>query len=370
MNFLDQFWQIVCQYPDSTAIVDRGGSRHTTYQELYVLSRKTAAKLGKEGDMTGKTVLVCMERRMEYVAAEIGIMMAGAAYVPLLPEYPQEQWDNIRKDCGAICAVDAAWMEAARQTDSVDDHFIGRNGTADRDRALIIYTSGSTGQPKGIVHSHASLYGGVTRSVQALGLDETECMAASSPMSCITTVPEYFAVLSSGGCVHILSDEVREDVHLLEAYYAENDITCGFISPQQLPDFKNRGSALKKVFTGGQRLSMICGDGYVLYNCYGLSESASLVTSYKVEESVENTPIGRPASGVSITLLDENGREVSDGKEGEICIRGILGESYLNLEEQSKYTFRRLEDGAVLLHTGDIGRRLPDGNYVYVNRKN
>lgn len=126
---------------------------------------------------------------------------------------------------------------------------------------------------------------------------------------------------------------------------------------------------MKKVATGSERVSMLAGDGYELYNCYGSSETAATALSYRVEEPMENTPIGKPLEGLEFFLLDEDGKEVADGEEGEICIKGILAESYLNLEEQSAKTFIRQEDGSVLLHTGDIGRRTPDGNYVYVNRR-
>ena len=80
MNFLDEFQSMVRQYPDKTAIVDRGGRRTTTYRELDTLSRRIAAKLTQSGEISGQTVVVCMDRRMEYAAAEIGILMAGAAF--------------------------------------------------------------------------------------------------------------------------------------------------------------------------------------------------------------------------------------------------------------------------------------------------
>lgn len=364
MNFLEKFGEIVRQYPRETAIVDRNGTRNTTYEELWALSGKVAAKLCRTGQNTGKTVLVCMDRRMEYVAAEIGVMMASAAYVPLLPEYPQDRIEYIRKDCGAVCTIDAAWMEDAGQYEQT-----GAWMPADTDRALIIYTSGSTGRPKGIVHSHGSLYAGALRNIEAFHFGPGERLAASAPLSFVVSVIEYFAILGSGGCVHILPEEVRKDVRLLETYYAEKEITCGFISPQLLRYFKNRGKALKKVLTGSERVSMMCGDGYDLYNLYGSSETASVVTFYHVTEPMENTPIGKPASGVELFLLDEEGKEVPDGAEGEICIRGVLGERYLNLEEQSAAAFCPQEDGTVLIHTGDIGRKLTDGNYIYVNRK-
>ena len=121
--------------------------------------------------------------------------------------------------------------------------------------------------------------------------------------------------------------------------------------------------------TGSERVSMLAGDGFELYNVYGSSETAAVASCYKIEEPMENTPIGKPMEGLDFFLLDEDGKEVADGEEGEICIKGVVAESYLNLEEQSAKTFIRQEDGSILLHTGDMGRRLPDGNYIYVNRK-
>lgn len=363
MNFLDMFQKMVKQYPDRTAIVDFNGARHTTYRELWEKSLRVAAKLQSTEAAEGP-VLVCMDRRAEYVAAEIGVMMAGASYVPLLPEYPRERVEYIRKDCGAAREINGAWMEDIQQYEPAEAKTV-----SDMDRALIVYTSGSTGRPKGIVHSHASLFGGAMRNVKMLKFDEKECMAATAPLSFIVGIIEYFAILSAGGCTHILSDEVRKDVRLIEEYYVREGITCGFISPQMLRYFKYTGTSLKKVLTGSERLSRIKGNGYELYNLYGSSEATPLIAAFKVEEAMENTPIGRPAPGVEILLLDEEGHEVPDGEEGEICARGPLGECYLNLEEQSRRTFIPQEDGKILVHTGDIGRKLPDGNFLYVNRK-
>ncbi len=420
MNFLDEFQRIVRQYPDKTAIVDYNGSRSVTYRELDRLSRKVAAKLEKTGDLSGKAVLVCMDRRMEYVAANIGIMMAGSAFVPLIPEYPQERIAYISQDCRAAARIDGAWMEEL-EMESQDagpcreemkgqgagpcreemkgqgagpcreeaegqgagpcrEEMKGQGTGAgkgeseagrelDRMRAMIIYTSGSTGRPKGIVHSMESLTRGAMRIANTISMNENDIQAAVGPMSFVVIVMEYFAVLLKGGCVHIVSEEVRKDVRLLEEYYVRQKITSGFISPQMLRYFKNRSKSLKKIVTGSERVSRIAPDGYELYNFYGSSETTSLSTYYKVEEPMENTPIGKAAEGLELFLLDEAGNEVSEGEEGEICVKGILGECYLNLEEQSRKAFIPQEDGKVLVHTGDMGRKLPDGNYIYVNRK-
>lgn len=364
MNFLDEFQYTVRKYPDRPAVADYNGERITTYRELYILGCKIAAKLRESGDISGRAVMVCMGRRMEYVAAEIGILMCGAAFAPVLPEYPKERIQFIQEDCQAAAKIDEDWLVGIESYAPAEPVVV-----SDRNCAMIIYTSGSTGKPKGIVHSMASLTQGVRRSRSITGLDENDVWGATAPMSFVALVIEYLNILSSGGCTHILPEDVRRDVRLLEDYLAEKEITCTFISPQMLRFFKNKDKALKKVVTGSERVSMLAGDGYELYNSYGCSETACLVSSYKIGEAVENTPIGKPAEGLAFFLLDDEGREVADGEEGELCIQGILAEAYLNLEEQSARTFIKQEDGTVLLHTGDMVRKLPDGNYVYVNRK-
>ena len=364
MNFLDEFPYMVRKYPNRPAIADYNGERITTYRELYILSCKIAAKLRQSGDIAGKAVMVCMGRRMEYVAAEIGILMCGAAFAPVLPEYPKERIQFIQEDCQAAAKIDEDWLAGIESYAPAEP-----DAVSDRNCAMIIYTSGSTGKPKGIFHSMASLTQGVRRSRNLMDLDENDVWGATAPMSFVVLVMEYFNVLSGGGCTHILPEDSRRDVRLLEDYFAEKEITCTFISPQILRFFKNKDKALKKVFTGSERVSMLVGDGYEVYNSYGCSETASLVSTYKIGEAVENTPIGKPAEGLTFFLLDEEGREVADGEEGELCIQGILAEAYLNLEEQSARTFIKQEDGTVLFHTGDMVRKLPDGNYVYVNRK-
>ncbi len=364
MNFLDEFQSMVRRYPDKTAMVDLGGKRSTTYRELDTLSRKVAAKLLQTGEMSGKVVMVCMDRRMEYVAAEIGILMAGAAFVPVLPEYPKERLDYIRQDCQAEVCIETSWLG---DLDSYEAAAPVR--VADENRAFLIYTSGSTGRPKGIVHSMASLTQGAFRNRSILYLHEKDVLAAMAPLSFVVLVLEYFSVLSCGGCVHMVAEEIRKDVRMIEDYFVAHDITCAFISPQMLRFFKNRAATLEKVLTGGERVSRLCGDGYQLYNYYGCSETAAGVFYYKIEEAMENTPIGKPAEGLTLSLLDQEGRQVEDGEEGELCIKGIFATAYLNLEEQSARTFIPQEDGEVLLHTGDMARRLPDGNYLYINRR-
>ncbi len=275
MNFLDDFQYVVRTYPQKAALADCNGERMTTYGELENLSRRIAAKLLRSREVSGRAVMVCMGRKMEYIAAELGIMMAGAAFVPVLPEYPKERLSYIKEDCKAVEVIDDGWLSDIGTYEPIQPQ-----AREDDSRAMIIYTSGSTGYPKGIVHTMESLTQGVWRNRRVMNVDENDVQAAGAPMSFVVLILEYFAVLSRGGCSHILPEETRKDVRLLEDYFAEKGITCAFISPQILRLFKNKSRTLKKVATGSERVSMLAGDGYELYNCYGSSETAATAISY------------------------------------------------------------------------------------------
>jgi uncharacterized protein YoaH (UPF0181 family) len=115
-------------------------------------------------------------------------------------------------------------------------------------------------------------------------------------------------------------------------------------------------------------------DGYEIISIYGSSETIAGVASFAVDKKYDNTPIGKAVEGYAVYLLDENGSEVKDGEEGEICIAGIVARGYINLPDETKEAFRenpfsQNEDDKILFCSGDIGKRLPDGNLLYVNRK-
>ena len=151
MNFLDEFQVMGRKYPNKPALADCNGERVTTYEELDALSRRIAAKLVQSGEMSGKAVMVCMGRKMEYIASEIGILMAGAAFVPVLPEYPEERISYIREDCQAEAMIDDKWLSDIENYEPIQPA-----AREDKSRAMLIYTSGSTGRPKGIVHTMES----------------------------------------------------------------------------------------------------------------------------------------------------------------------------------------------------------------------
>lgn len=325
---------------DKVALVDREGTRCTTYRELDVLSDKVAERLLREGVKPGSAVMVRMPRCMEYIAEEIGILKAGCAYVPLLPEYPDDRVEYIRNDCREIPA----------------------------DTAMVIYTSGSTGRPKGVVYSVKAFEAAIERMTPLISDLNKIVVASLVPFPFVATLLDLLVPLSCGGAVHIISDETSRNIVKLQDYFAAHSITTAHIISRIVKSYKNKDKSLIRLTTGSERLSGFYSDEFEVINIYGQSEGMG-ISSFHVDRTYDNTPIGKPFSGILLKVLDDNGNEVPQGQEGEICAIGILPSQYLHLPEQTAQTFEILSDGRTLLHTKDIGRILPDGNLLYVNRK-
>lgn len=363
MYFLDKFAEVTKKYPDRTALVDMEGTRATTYYNLDRLSDRIANTLRQRGAQKGDAVIIMLGRRMEYIAAEIAILKICCVVVPLNTDYPEDRVAYIAKDCKAAFTIDADFIDAISEQYEYESE-----KQESEDKVMIIYTSGSTGKPKGVVYTEAAYDSAVkTLSTLCEGIPEIR-YGAAAPLSFIVRLIEYISNLCVGGTIHIISEKARRDIALLESYYAKNRLTCGFISPRMLAIFRNSGNELKRVFTGSERVANMYSDDFQIVNIYGQTEAVPML-SFTIDKPYENTPIGRPFPGTEVKLIDENDNEVCEGGDGEICLIGVFPHEYLNLPEESKKHFECLSDGRVIVHTGDIGTRLEDGSYKYLNRK-
>jgi len=347
--------------PEKTAIVDQDGHRRTSYAQLDAMGARVAALLARSGAGRNDIIPVLLPRDVTYVAAIVGIFQAGAAAAPLDPAYPAERIDYIRKDCGCPVAIDEDFMRRAMSSAPLERIV----EPSPSDRALVTYTSGSTGRPKGVLHNWTGVMAGVERIRNISDVCAEDVVASSAPFSFIALLLDLLTPLAAGATVHILSNERRRDVVKIADYIAEHDITGIFLSPQMLKRFHNRGERLRYVLTGSERLSKVAPGNYCLYNIYGMSEIPLTISTFRVDRAYENTPIGKAVDGLEVILVDENG---TPGDEGEICVSGDLFVEYLNLPEATANAFTTI-NGKRYFHTGDLARRLPDGNMEYINRK-
>ncbi|MBQ5311345.1 MAG: amino acid adenylation domain-containing protein, partial [Oscillospiraceae bacterium] len=274
---------------------------------------------------------------------------------------PEERVRYIGTNCDAPFIIDDTLLDEIKQTTTLElSAFPDRN---DDDDAFLLYTSGSTGMPKGILHTYGGLLSNRNMG-RADNYSEGQRWALGAPMYFVASVVIY-KVLTYGGCVHLLSTSLMRDVKKLEDYYEDHSITVGFISPSVLSNFTNRAESLKIVMTGSERLTgQYSRDGYKLFNNYGMSETMGTICSFLVEKPYDTTPVGIPSEDKEWVLLDENGDPAADGEEGEFCIKGSFTKGYFKDPDATAKLYR-----GGWLHTGDILKKLPDGNLVYINRK-
>ena len=352
------------KYRDFPAITDRDGRRTLTYKELDDLSGRVAAKLQSLGVGYDDVVAVIMGRQSEYVAAELGILKTGGVVIPLIPSYPKQRVEYIRKDSGfKLCIrddffADIAHYEPAKTREISEDS-----------RVFIIYTSGSTGNPKGVVYRNRAVCAAIKRNSKGLEKIQPLNYAAPATMSFTVTLDEYFRNLCIGAHVHMLSDSIRGDISKISQYYVDHDISFGFIPPRMIRLYENKAKTVRLISTGSERVVNVYSPDYQIVNKYGQTETIGSICTFPIDRPYDNTPVGKPTEGITITIVDEDGRPVEEGKEGFVVATGILPYEYNNLPEQTEKTFQRHEDGTVSVYTGDLGRLDANGNLVFVNRK-
>ena len=363
MNFVEMFRNVAIRFADSAAIVDKDGSRTTTYAALDDLSSRVAGKLRSSGCVPGDFVPVRMGRVMEYWAAYIGVLKAGCAVVPVSPDYPQERLNFISADCSAPLSVTEEFFE------DIDACAPICEPAGDDDPALLIYTSGSTGRPKGIVHSSRSLAAAVKRQAVLLeGIENPVSMSASS-FSFVIHVLEFLMMFYVGAKVHVLSEACRRSPALIAERSRQYGANVCVITTQMLRYMQKEDFHPRRVIVASEALSRIYFPDIELYNVYGQSESCAGAGAFLVDRSYDNTPVGKGFPGVDFIVTDDDGKQLPDGQTGEICIVGEFGARYFKNPELTAATFFPLSDGRTLIRTGDTGYRQPDGNVVYVSRK-
>ena len=362
---MNQYLQLFCdafeEFAGETALVDQGGERSTDYKTLGNLARRAAAWIHTKDPKRRSFIPVRFESSAEFVASVIGVWLSGNIAVPMGKSFPEDRVKYICLNCGAPFVIDETAIGEIRRTEPLEDAAYPETGL--KETAFLLYTSGSTGAPKGILHTFEGLLSNRNMGKPSV-YSKGQRWAMGAPMYFVASAAVY-KVLTYGGCVHLLDPEMMRDVTKLEDYYEKQGITVGFISPSVLSNFNNRASSLKIVMTGSERLTGQCSrDGYKLYNNYGMSETMGTICSFLVDKPYDTTPVGIPSEKTAWALLDEDGNEVADGQEGEMCVKGSFTAGYFKDPEETAKLFR-----GGWLHTGDILKKLPDGNLVYINRK-
>ncbi len=378
--------------PDAVAVRHNGST--TTYRELDRRANRIARRLREAGIGVEDRVAVAVERSTEMIAAVLGVLKAGAAYVPLDVTNPPGRLAGLLADSDARAmvadAIGAGRVPAGDRPVVRVDADKDRLGPADdvrppvavspRNAAYVLYTSGSTGRPKGVLVEHRSITN-FTASVRELfALDDRDRVLQYASLSFDVSVFEIFGALHCGACVVLIERETALSVDDLAEVMRRERVSVmdmppavmALLSATSFPD-------LRAVFVGGEEFSADLVNrwalpGRMFVNGYGPTEATVTVTVKHCEGYHERRPsIGNPMPNHRAYVLDPSLHAASTGVPGELCIsgagvaRGYLGRPGLTAERfvPDPYAIR---PGERMYRTGDLAVRRRDGEIGFLGR--
>ena len=380
--------------PDAIAVFE--GDERLTYRELDQRANELALRLQASGIREGLPVGLCMRRSADFVIGALGILKAGAAYVPLDPSYPKNRLAMLLQDSGVSLVVtqpcvaaqlpQGSWkaivMDGRAQDRDAESARSPLRNTDAANLAYIIFTSGSTGRPKGVQITHANLLNLIRWHQRAFAVtpDDKATMHASPGFD--AAVWEIWPYLAAGASVAVVDENIRTSPEGLRDWIVANRITISFL-PTALAEAMidlpwPSQTTLRFLLTGADTMRRYprAGLPFALVNNYGPTECTVVATSGIVsseQRSAALPPIGRPIDNVQVHLVDEYLQLVPDGTPGELVIGGAgVGRGYLNSPDltDQKFIADRFGDSpdGRLYRTGDLARRLPDGELAFLGR--
>lgn len=353
-----------------------------SYKELNTAANQLAAYLNKKHSLQPNDLVAIKLDRSEWmVIAILAILKAGAAYVPIDPEYPKERVDYILSDSKCKAVIDDALLSDFRSNQ--DDYPTANPAQASRpeDLAYVIYTSGSTGKPKGVMVEHRNVVAFMDNMATRFSLKSDLVMGATTNYTFDISVLELLGTLLTGIKVLLLDKAEPDDIlELINSY----KITALQVTPSRLNQMFNANDnsiailkKLKVLLVGGEALSHHNYDrlkelkATKVYNVYGPTETTIWSTCLDVQASTALS-IGKPLSNEGVYILSEEGMLSPIGVPGEICIGGDgLARGYLNQPELTaeKFVADPFMAGEKIYKTGDIGRWMHDGSIAFMGRK-
>jgi amino acid adenylation domain-containing protein len=384
--------------PDAVAVVD--GQEQLTYGQLNQLAERIASHLRKQGARPGARVGIAVERTVTMVAALLGILKTGAAYLPLDPTYPRERLTYMVEDgevllvlteraltgdvahkpaMGINAPIPIVYLEDCLQVSEPANRSLGP--AAPDDVAYMIYTSGSTGRPKGVLIPHRAaasmLYAFRTR----FNMTNSDRWVALTTLSFDISVLEIFGPLSCGASVFVTSRiDAVDPVRLVERFNAWRPtfLQATPTTWQMVLDAGWAGDAGLTILAGGEaltsdlvaRLRSRCAR---LFNAYGPTETTVWATASEISDAAAPVTIGRPLANVSAYVLDQNTEPMPVGLPGELYIGGAgvaLGYHARDALTAERFVLDpfRPAVAARMYRTGDLVRWRGDGELEFLGR--
>ncbi|MFF0383225.1 non-ribosomal peptide synthase/polyketide synthase [Streptomyces sp. NPDC004286] len=360
--------------PGATALVFEGA--RLTYAELDARVEHTARVLAGLGAGPEKTVAVALPRSVDLVVALLATHRAGAAYLPLDPDYPADRLALMVEDAHPVCVIRDT-LPTGPEADLPPSY-------DPRSPAYVIYTSGSTGRPKGVVVPQAGIVNRLLWMQDTYGLLAEDRVLQKTPSSFDVSVWEFFWPLITGAALVVARPEGHRDPAYLARLIREQGVTTVHFVPSMLQLFLEETFAaectgLRRVLCSGEALPAALTRRFHetltaagLHNLYGPTEASVDVTATEIGPGATTVPIGRPVWNTRTYVLDAGLKPVPPGVAGELYLAGVqLARGYL---ERPALTAERFvadpfgAPGARMYRTGDLARWTADGTLEYLGR--
>ncbi|WP_144569749.1 non-ribosomal peptide synthetase, partial [Bacillus pseudomycoides] len=391
--------------PDTVAVVD--GNQQLTYRELNEKANQLAHYLQKCGIGTESLVGLCFQRSVEMIVGLMGILKAGAAYVPLDPSYPESRLRYILEDTGIQVLVTSealvGWIPEEIEAVCLDrdQAMISRESilspiceVTGENLAYVIYTSGSTGNPKGVMVEHHNVIRLFKSTECWYQFDEKDTWTLFHSYAFDFSVWEIWGALLYGGRLVVVPYWISRSPKDFYQLLVEEEVTVLNQTPSAFRQLiqvceqedENKNLHLRYVIFGGEALDPTSllpwfqrygEQNTQLINMYGITETTVHVTYYPItQDDVKHSSrsnIGKRIPDLEVYVLDNCQQPVPIGVSGELYIGGAgLARGYLKRPELTAERFIphpfSSDPGARLYRTGDLARYLPDGNLDYLGR--
>ncbi|MEU7752365.1 amino acid adenylation domain-containing protein [Micromonospora sp. NPDC049171] len=401
--------EVICRQAERTpdAVAVRHGDAVLTYRELLDAAALVAGGLSADGIGPGAVVALRAERSAQLVIAVLGVLLSGAAYLPVDPRHPPHRLRTMLESArAALLLVDVDESPLPEGHPTLVRTLTAEPVGAARVRAAapvewrryragpevvdglscVIFTSGSTGAPKGVELTHASLVNRLAGMLDEHRVGPEDVLLQKTPYTFDVSIWELLLAFMAGGSLVVAPPQAHRDPQALVDLIVGYGVTMVHFVPSMLalfvtePDVR-RCESLRVILVGGEALppklvNILTATlpRAAVYNMYGPAEATIDVTAWECRrpEPGDTVPIGRPLRNVTVYVVDEQGALVPPGVDGELLLGGgCLARGYAGRPD---LTAERFVETRVAGHrervyrTGDLVRWSPDGHLDYLGR--
>ena len=385
------FEEQVEKTPDYTAVVFE--DQKLSYSELNEQSNQFARTLTRLGVKPDSVVAILLNRSIDMIVAMIAILKAGAAYLPVDPEYPDDRIQYILSD--SVCDFLVTHSQVTKSVhvpgeilyidklclDSNDGTNI-ETQTSSCNLAYLVYTSGSTGNPKGVMIEHKSIGNTLFWRKNYYGFNPKDAVLQLPSYAFDSSIEDIFTPLISGAKLILVDQKKLLSTtylgRLIRTHAITNLLTVPSFLRQLLNSMANQLNDLRCITVAGEALSTGLIRDYFesinnvqLFNEYGPTENSVCTTVFEILPNDRRVLIGHPINNNYCYIVDKYWNLLPIGFVGELCVSGVgLARGYFNKQEltNQKFIENPFEVGTRLYPTGDLAKWLPDGNIEFIGR--